>query len=291
MRSTLLERLAQGPLLLDGAMGTMLQKAGLASGHPGDMWVRENPSAIAAVHRAYLNAGSDLVISCTFGSTSLNLARHGFDVDPIALNREGAELARACAGEDRYVLGDIGPFGDFLEPLGLAQPEEVRAAFLQQSRGLLSGGVDGLLIETMTALDEALLALEASLEAGAPFVVVSFAFDAAGDDFRTMMGLGVDEALSAALAAGAHAVGANCGKGISVERYGELGRRVAAAGGTWLKANAGTPIATPDGARYEASPESMGEMARSAVGFGLKMIGGCCGTQPEHLAEMGRAIR
>ena len=216
----LVELLRRRPLVCDGGMGTQLQAQGLLPGASGEAWNADEAGNVRRVHLAYLDAGADLLITNTFGGTALALALHGLDPARTAeLNRAGARLAREAAGERAFVLGDMGPFGGLLAPVGDAEPEAVAAAFLEQARALLAGGADALLVETMSDPVELSLAVAAARQAGARQVWATGAYQATPDGYRTMMGTDVAGMVEAALEAGADVVGANCGTHLSLEDY------------------------------------------------------------------------
>ncbi len=206
------ERIKQGLFLLDGAMGTQLIARGIKVGKCNDYLNVESPDVVSDIHRSYFEAGSNAVITNTFGANRYALGRHGFTEETIKINKAGAQIARRAAGEEKYVLGNIGPSGDFLEPLGSLKPEGLKDAFAEQGKVLWDGGVDGFIIETMTALDEVTIAIEAvkSVSRGGA-VLASMSFDRAGDDFKTMMGVDVEAAVAKIVSLGVDAVGFNCG--------------------------------------------------------------------------------
>jgi 5-methyltetrahydrofolate--homocysteine methyltransferase len=223
------ERIKQGLFLLDGAMGTQLIARGFEAGKCSDYLNIESPDIVLDIHRAYLEAGSDAVLTNTFGANKYALARHKLAGMVKRINIAGAQIARKAAGEEKYVLGDIGPSGDFLEPLGILKPKELKKAFAEQAKALLTGGVDGFIIETMTALDEVTIAIEAvrSVCDNLP-VFASLAFDNAGDDFKTMMGVDVESAVSIMVSLGVDVAGFNCGT-LSLDDYIRLAGKYIAA--------------------------------------------------------------
>jgi 5-methyltetrahydrofolate--homocysteine methyltransferase len=214
------------------------------------------------------------------------------------INKAGAQIARRAAGKEKYVLGDIGPSGDFLEPLGALNPEKLRDAFAAQAEALLAGGVDGLIIETMTALDETVIAIEAAKSiAGDLPVLVSMSFDKAGDNFKTMMGVGVEAAVSKIIPLNVDAVGFNCGS-LSLDQYVALSDEFVAAVRALsedvsisAEPNAGKPELVEGKAVYKVSPEDFAAAAEKIHSAGVKIIGGCCGTSPAHIEAMAKKIR
>lgn len=297
-RISLKERIRQGLFLLDGAMGTELIARGVEVGKCNDYLNIELPDIAFDIHRAYLEAGSDAVLTNTFGASRCALARHGFAEETIRINRAGGQVARRAAGNQKYVLGDIGPSGDFLQPLGELEPRECKESFAEQAKALLAGGVDGFIIETMTALDEVAIAIEAvkSVSTGLP-VFASMAFDRAGDSFRTMMGTGVEAAVSKIVSLGVDAVGFNCGT-LSLDEYIDLaGNYISAVkvlGRDVLilaEPNAGKPELVEGKAVYKVTPEDFAAAVERIHSLGINIIGGCCGTGPAHIAAVSKKLR
>ncbi|MHC4645229.1 MAG: homocysteine S-methyltransferase family protein [Planctomycetota bacterium] len=295
-RIVLRERIRQGPFLLDGAMGTQLIARGVEPGRCNDYLNVESPQIVLDVHKAYFEAGSDAVLTNTFGGNLYALGRHRFADKVAEVNRAGGQAARRAAGEAKYVLGDIGPSGDFLEPLGTLKADELREAFAQQARGLLAGGVDGFIIETMTALEEMQVAIVAVKSVCDLPVFASMVFDRAGDDFKTMMGVGVEAAVAKMVSLRVDSVGFNCGTA-SLEDYVELAGRfvsaVEAAGGDVLilaEPNAGRPELVDGKAVYNVSREDFAAAVARIRSAGVSIIGGCCGTSPEHIQAMANEL-
>jgi len=297
-RISLKERIRKGVLLLDGAMGTELIARGVEVGKCNDYLNIESPDIVFDVHRAYLEAGSDAVLTNTFGANKYALGRHGFGDRVEEINKAGAQIARKAAGEEKYVLGDIGPSGDFLEPLGGLKPEALRKAFAEQAKGLLAGGVDGFIIETMTALEEIAVAIEAvkSVCGGLP-VFASMSFDKAGDDFRTMMGVDVESAVAKIIPFDVDVVGFNCGSA-SLDEYvelaGEFASAVKATGQDVLilaEPNAGKPELVDGRAVYNVSPEDFAAAVEKVHLAGVNIVGGCCGTGPAHIEALAKRLK
>ncbi len=282
------------PRLADGAMGTQLMQRGLVSGACGELWNVEHPDRVAAVHRDYAQAGSEWILTNTFGGSAAALERHGLAERAAELNRAAARLARDALGDSVLVLGDIGPFGDFLEPYGLMTADRLLAIFSEQAEALAEGGVDAFIVETMASPDELAIAVEAARRVGDRGVVASYAFDrSANGSFRTMMGTSVEEAIHRAVDAGADIVGANCGTSLSLDDYVRLAEQIVAAAGETpviLQPNAGSPENVDGQLVYPASPENMAELVPKLVQVGVRVIGGCCGTTPEHLKAMRQAL-
>lgn len=291
---TINERLAAGVLVADGGMGTQLQRSGLPTGTSGDGWNLTHPDRVAAVHAAYVEAGSDIILTNSFGATRWVLDRHGLAGQLEAVNRAAARIARGAAGAGRLVLGDLGPSGQLIEPLGSVTRDELRADASARCRALLDEGVDGIICETLTALNEAVAMVEAALEAGAPFVVASFAFDKRPNGrVRTMMGVSPSEAAAAARAAGAALVGANCGTHLDVADFAAIARELAATAHLpiVIQPNAGQPRLEDGRAVYDMTGPAFAEGMRPVVLEGASVVGGCCGTGPEHIRALAGLVR
>ena len=293
-RISLRERIHGGLFLLDGAMGTELIARGIEAGTCNDYLNIESPDTIFDIHRSYFQAGSDAVLTNTFGANKYALGRHGFAERSEEINTAAAQIARRAAGEEKYVLGDIGPSGDFLQPLGNLKPEELKEAFAAQVQALLAGGVDGFIIETMTALDEITIAIEAVKSVCDLPVFASMAFDKAGEDFRTMMGVDPAAAVAQITALGVDAVGFNCG-GFNMEQYVGLAKVYASEvkGQVPILAepNAGKPELVDDKAVYRVSPAEFAAVAEKIYSAGVNIIGGCCGTSPAHIEAMAKKLK
>lgn len=284
--------------LLDGAMGTQLFARGIEPGVCNDAINVESPETVLEIHRAYLEAGSDAVITNTFGANRYTLARHGHAEKVHQINQAGAEVARRAAGEERYVLGDIGPTGDFLEPLGTLKAAELKEAFADQAKGLADGGVDGFIVETMTALDEIEVAIDAiqSLDSGLP-VFASMSFDKTATDYRTMMGVDVSSAVTKLASLGVDAVGFNCGTATLPEYVALAEAYVAAAQATgkamvvFAEPNAGKPELVDGEAVYRVTPEEFAAAEKEMVAAGVHVLGGCCGTAPAFIEAVAKALK
>lgn len=266
---------------------------GLTPGECGMRWNEERPDDVGAVHSAYARAGCRLITTNSFGGTRTMLDRHGLGGQLANWNRKAASLARAAAGADGWVLGDVGPFGDFLEPLGDTTEEELLEIFSEQIGALVEGGADAILVETMSDPAEAATGVRAAKSVCALPVVVTFAFQKSANGFRTMMGTPALEAVAATLEAGADIVGANCGTDLNLDDYIALAMDLKAAAGdvpAILQPNAGAPKPTPEGVRYDATPEEMAATALRLRDAGISIIGGCCGTTPAHLSAMALAL-
>jgi 5-methyltetrahydrofolate--homocysteine methyltransferase len=297
-RMNLRERISKDLFLLDGAMGTQLIARGIQVGKCNDYLNVESPDVVSDIHRSYFEAGSDAVLTNTFGANKYALGRHRLAEEAAKINIAGAQIARQAGGQDKYVLGDIGPSGDFLEPLGSLKPEELKEAFARQAKALLDGGVDGFIIETMTALDEVTVAIEAvkSVGGGVP-VLASMSFDRAEDDFKTMMGVGIEAAATKIVSLGVDAIGFNCGT-VSLDEYIELAekfvlavRALSADVIVYAEPNAGKPELIEDQAVYKVSPEDFAVAAKKIHSTGVNIIGGCCGTSPAHIRATAEKLK
>lgn len=292
---TLLEALASGPLLGDGAMGTQLQQAGLEPGGCGEAWNLDHPDRVLAIQRRYVEAGSDCLITNTFGGSRIMLDRHGEGDRTVSINRAGVEIARAAFGHrPGFVLGDIGPFGGLLEPYGEVTVEAVRQAFGEQARALVAAGADALIIETQTSLEELGIGLAAARGAGAVCVIASMAFDEMrdSDEVRTMMGVSPEVAATFMLENGADVLALNCGTGIDMVKAAETARRYRGVSDLPIMAqpNAGQPVLEDMRVVYKQSPEEMAAGLVDLLAAGAGIVGGCCGSTPEHIRLLRRRM-
>ncbi|MHC5083528.1 MAG: homocysteine S-methyltransferase family protein [Planctomycetota bacterium] len=294
-RIDLKERLKQDVFFIDGAMGTQLIAAGAPAGCCNDYLNIESPEIVKTVHQKYIAAGVDAIITNTFGANALVLKRHGYEDKATEINLAAAKLAREVAGEDKYVLGDIGPCGDFLEPLGMVKEADLKAAFADQAKALAEGGVDAFIIETMTALEEIKVAIAAVQSVSNLPIFVSLAYDPAGNDIRTMMGVAPAQAAQELASLGIAALGFNCGT-LDMDEYVKLAQTYAdALKGTDVlllaEPNAGRPELEGDQAVYKLSPADYADALARIKDAGAAILGGCCGTSPAHLAAAAQKNR
>jgi len=285
---TLLEAIAQRVLLGDGAMGTQLQQAGLPPGGCGEAWNIDCPEKVLCIQRAYVEAGSDCLITNTFGASRIMLDRHDEGDRTVEINRAGAALARrAFAGREGYVLGDIGPFGGLMEPYGEISPDAVHRAFEEQAQALVDGGVDAIIIETQTSLDELGIAVRAAKAARAACIIGSMAFDrmAEGDEVRTMMGTSPEGAAEFMAEIGCNVLALNCGTGIDMKVAADTARRYRSICGLPImtQPNAGLPILENLKVIYKETPEEMSAGIPALLAADVRIIGGCCGSSPAHI--------
>ncbi len=279
----LFARLAAGPLLLDGGLGSLLIAWGLPQGQSPVRWNLERPDRVREAHRLYARAGSDVVHTNTFGGSAPKLATAGLEGRCREVNAAAVRLARqACEGTRCLVAGDIGPSGVHLPPLGGATQDDLDGAFTEQAAALVEAGADLLSIETMYDRREALAALRTCLPSGLP-VLVSMTFEQKKRGFFSIMGDPLGASLAELAAAGATAVGMNCS--VTSDVMVAMVREAAAATHVPLAAqpNAGQPRATPEGVVYDADPDAFARDMVAMVGAGARLVGGCCGTDPEFI--------
>ncbi len=278
-------------LLVDGAMGTELFARGLESGGAPELWNLEHPDRVRAVHDDYIAAGSDIVLTNSFGGTAFRLKLHHLEDRVVELNKAAASVARDAAdAADRAVIvaGSMGPSGELLEPMGTMTPETCAAAFADQARGLAEGGADMLWIETMSHLDEVAAAIEGARSVSDLPISVTLSFDTAG---RTMMGVTGDEAARRLSALGVVALGANCGNNLADTEAAMAEMRQSDPDLILIsKANAGMPEWHGAELHYSGSPDVMAAHAHRQRDAGVQIIGGCCGSSPEHVALMRKVL-
>lgn len=275
-------------ILTDGAWGTQLQARGLGLGEFPDLWNLTHPEQVSDVARAYVEAGSQVILTNTFGANRIRLAEQGLGERMEEINRRGAEISRQAADGRARVFASIGPTGKLLMS-GDITPDEIQAAFLEQARALAEGGADGLVIETMSDLEEATLAVKAARETGLP-VAACMVFDSGKEKDRTMMGNTPEQAAKALAHAGADVIGANCGQGIA--GFVSICRRLHATTDRpiWIKANAGLPVMVEGRAQYRTSPQEFAAYLPELMSAGACYLGGCCGTSPEFITAFKAAL-
>lgn len=283
----------QGVVLVDGAMGTMLFASGLEHGDSPELWNVKHPDRVGAVHRAYLDAGSQIILTNTFGGTRYRLQLHNMEGRVAELNLAAVRLLReevAKSGKRALVAGDIGPSGQLLQPLGDLTYEEAVDGFAEQASALIEGGVDLVWIETMSALEEVQAAVEGVRQVSQTVTIVTaMTFDTRG---RTMMGVTPEKALTALLSYGAAAVGGNCGNG--PEEIIEVIEKMHAVSPETIlvaKANAGIPELVGGRPVYRATPEAMAEYALKVYAAGARIIGACCGSTSAHIQAIAQALQ
>lgn len=284
MHPIIQQLLGDKPLITDGAWGTEMQARGLAIGEFPDAWNLTHPDKVLEVANAYVSAGSDIILTNTFGANRIRLAEAGLADQVGPINQRGAELSKQAANSHALVFASMGPSGK-LAVMGETSLDELKAAFEEQASSLAEGGADALVIETMGDLEEAKVAVQAAKRTGLP-VVGCMVFDSGKDKDRTMMGITVEQAADGLLEAGADIVGANCGQGI--EGFLPICQRLHASSGrpVWIKGNAGLPELVAGRAVYKTLPEEFASFFPELVKAGAGFIGGCCGTNPEFIKAL-----
>lgn len=269
--------------------------AGLEQGGCGEAWNLTRPERVLAIQRRYVEAGADCLITNTFGANRVLLVRRGHGAELAEINLAGARIAReAFGGRPGYVLGDIGPLGALLEPYGDLPEAEAQAALEEQAAALVGAGVDAIIIETQTALEELGIAIDAARKAGAPCIIASLAYDLLQDrvSYRTMMGVSPEQAAEFAGERGAHIVGLNCGTGMDMAGAARVARiyRQHSSLPVMAQPNAGQPVLENLRAVYRQSPSDMARAVPEVLEAGVGIVGSCCGTTPEHTREIRRMV-
>ncbi|MEJ5313505.1 MULTISPECIES: homocysteine S-methyltransferase family protein [Anaerolinea] len=279
------------PVILDGATATNLQRRGLPLGVPSDLWTLERPDEVLRLHREFLMAGAQIILTNTFGSSRFRLRQAGVEDRFEATLQKAVALARQATrgGDFVWVAASLGPLGEWLEPVGSLSPEQARVFYREQALALVQAGVDMLVIETQMDLREALVAVDACRSVGEIPVVCSFSFDAHGCLLSGERPAQVARALESS---GVLALGVNCGYGLEGNLQVLEEMRAVTALPLWFKPNAGLPVLDEKGQIvYPVTPEQMGACARRAVQIGAQFVGGCCGTTPDHLRAIAQALR
>jgi 5-methyltetrahydrofolate--homocysteine methyltransferase len=294
-KKTLLDVLQERALLGDGAMGTQLMLAGLEQGGCGEAWNLTHPDKVLAIQRRYADAGSNCILTNTFGGSRIMLNRHGNSGKVAEINKAAVEISRrAFAGRGGFVIGDIGPFGGLLQPYGDFTEEQVREAFEEQAKALVDAGADAIIIETQTSLEELGLGLKAARAAKAPCIIGSMAYDVTRDGatFRTMMGIDPERAAEFMEENGANIVALNCGTGMDMERAREavLRYRKVTDLPVMVQPNAGLPKLVNMKVVYDETPEQMVRGVEPLLEAGANIVGACCGSTPDHIRAFRQAI-
>ena len=285
------DRLARGDMLIsDGATGTYLQSQGLEPGGCPEEFNASHPEVVKGMAAAYFDAGSDMVLTNSFGGNRFMLKKYGYGDKVREFNRLAAEHARSVAPPGGYVVGSVGPTGEFLEPLGEVGEAEMLDAFVEQIKALEEGGADGIVMETMTALEEATLAIRAAKENTNLTVMATMTFDKGPRGYYTMMGVTPERAVAELQKAEADVIGANCGNGI--ENMLDIARQIRQAtdGYLLIHSNAGIPEIRKGQIVYSETPEWMAERFKLLAQLGINIIGGCCGTTPDHVRALVKAV-
>lgn len=281
-----------GPILLDGAMGTVLMDAGLDQGNPPEEWNVLHPDSIREIHRKYIQSGAQVILTNSFGGTRFRLKLHDLQDRAVELNKAAAQNARAeadAANHPVVVAGSIGPTGELLEPMGTMTFEGAKTAFAEQAAALAEGGVDVLWIETMSDLNEVKAAIEGARSVSDLPIVATMTFDTHG---HTMMGVKPEQAIEFLMDFDLSAIGANCGNGPGeIEAVITAMHAIAPGVPLIAKSNAGLPYWDHNELKYDGTPDVMAGYAQRVHELGAKMIGGCCGNTPTHIKAMNEALR
>jgi 5-methyltetrahydrofolate--homocysteine methyltransferase len=287
-----LNKIAEGKTLVsDGAWGTFLHQKGLKAEECPELWNLDRPDDVLEIARSYVDAGADLILTNSFGASPQKLEGYSLRDKAYELNKAAAEISKRAAGDKALVLGSIGPTG-IMVMMGELPPQEILSGFMEQARGLKDGGVDGMVVETMADPEEASLAIEAIKKVCDLDVACTFTFSKTqAGEYRTMMGTGVEEFLEMALTAGADIVGANCGNGTAgmIEIVKEI-RALNPTVPVLVHANAGLPRYQDGKTVFPESPLEMAPQMKDLVTAGANLVGGCCGTTPEHIRQIVKEL-
>jgi len=291
--SKLIEIIKSGKLLVsDGAWGTFLIEKGLKPGECPELWNLDRPDDVYDIAQSYIDAGADMIETNSFGANRFKLEQYGLFGKAFDINKAAAEISKEAAGNDHFVLGSVGPTGKILM-MGEVTEEELYDAFRVQCMGLEAGGADAIVVETMSDIDEARLAVKAAKENTQCEVICTMTFNPTPDgSFYTMMGVSPAQMVSEMLAAGASIIGSNCGNGIRqmigiVKEIRDKNKDVP----VFIQANAGAPIYRDGKTFFPESPVEMGEFIGTLIDAGVNMVGGCCGTTPEHIRVIADIVR
>ena len=291
MPNLFIEKLQENTLLFDGAMGTMLMKAGQGSLKTPILLNLDEPQLVEDIHRQYYDAGADAVITNTFGGSPLKLSADGLQDQMDELNREAVRLTRQACPEGKFVAGDIGPSGKMMQPLGEVAPQDMQENFFSQAEALIDAGVDLIIIETMYSLEEAVAAVQGVRKAGDILLLVSMTYTKNKNGFFTVMGEDISRCVSELEEAGADMMGANCtlNSTDTIDLTRDL--RAATDRPLLIQPNAGKPVTTKGVTYYEQTPAEFAADAAKIHAAGADMIGGCCGTTPEFIEAVAEAVR
>lgn len=293
----LLEKLKEQNLVCDGAMGTSLQQEGLGVGEVPEQWNITHPDVVRSVHKGYLDAGADIIITNTFGANRLKLKRAGLQERIEEFNRAGAKLAREVTGNRAYVLGDIGPTGEFMEPIGDISYDEFYEVFKEQAQVLKSCGVDGIMIETFTDLGELKAAVLASQDTGGVPVIANMTFQPTQKGYRTIMGISVEQAVEEMINLRCRIIGSNCGCGMAqmVDIMALMRKHLDELGGADIflmaQPNAGMPKLEGERTVFQETPADFARLIPKLIAARVNIVGGCCGTNPDHIREIAKIVK
>jgi 5-methyltetrahydrofolate--homocysteine methyltransferase len=289
----LLEKLAEGRVLIsDGAWGTFLHEKGLKADECPESWNLERPDEVMEIASSYVEAGADIILTNSFGGSPVKLDGYGLGAQTHELNRAAAEISKKAAGDRALVLGSVGPTGKMVF-MGEISEEDLLEGLKEQARGLAEGGVDGIVIETMSDLAEARIAILAAKSVADLDVACTFTFSKTQTgEYRTMMGTGVEEFLAMAKEAGADVIGANCGNGTAgmIEIVREI-RALDPDIPVLVHANAGLPVYEDGKTVFPETPSEMATQMKDLIAAGAQIVGGCCGTTPEHIRYISRLFK
>lgn len=290
MRDLLIE-LKDKVLFCDGAMGTMLTEYGFKSGDCPEEWNVTNKDKIKEIHKSYISAGCDIILTNTFGANRIKLKKFNLEEKVTEFNLASANLAREVAIDTHFVFGDIGPTGELLEPFGNLTIKELEDAFTEQINALIQGKVDAIIFETMSSIEEITTGIKVSKKISNLPIIASMTFEKGNSGYRTMMGVDIETAVYEFIKSGADIIGTNCGKGINETI--EIIKNMRVLIGSFLIAepNAGLPKIVNGKVVYDTTPEIFGNQAKELVGVGANIIGGCCGTTPDHIKEVIKSYK
>lgn len=291
MKDSFAQRIAAGVVVGDGGWGTMLAEGGLPAGAAPELWTLERPEVLADIARAYVEAGAELITTNTFGASPMRLSLYRLGESFEEINRRGVEIVRSAVGDGALVSASIGPTGRLLAPLGDADPDEVSRGFADQARILVMAGADVLCIETMTDLEEATLAVRAARSVSEEIpIIASMTFDITPRGPFTVMGVSVPQAAAALASAGATLVGSNCGAGVEEMQIVAKAFVESATLPVSIQPNAGLPRRQNGMLVYPETPDRFGDGVAAIAATGVRLVGGCCGTTPAHIAALRARI-
>lgn len=288
---TFLSRIKRGDVLVaDGATGTTLIARGLPSGLTAESWVMEQPDQVTQLHQDFIHAGSDIILTSTFNASSIRLRNSALDGKSDLVNKKAFELAKMAVGDSQvYIAGSLGPVGQLIKPYGPLNIDEVRAAYAEQARALTEAGADLLVVETQFDMSEVNAAIQGARQASDLPLVVSLSYDRGR---RTMMGVSPTQAAQQLEALPVDVIGINCGRSLDENLENLIELRSLTTKPVWFKPNAGLPhLDSQNKTVYDITPEAMGTLVQSWLEAGAQIVGGCCGTSPDHLREISLHVK